>query len=331
MSTSKKTKKYVTKARRVSSVHGNSGESSCPVQIQAVYPLTLWRTLDAQQFGSRDVKSLRALLAKTSLLGQPKWAAAVNGDASAAVAVAVSFIPVDELTLPLDLAMTALIACAVEGDPGAAIVASNILLNLPSASPRHHQIAASWFVSDPTTVRPIKRTAATTQASNFTKAGDDVHQSSEYGLMVPDSFKLWRTIPAHAFDNSRRLAVIGFVAEYLARINDKAWKAAVSGDTVCAIRIAQEIAIPADEFTYPVDARMMLLLYCALKGSAEAALALSSLLRKMPLEEMLRNRLAASWLVHSRHVDESGELDVAPRRRHLSLVSQALGNREARS
>jgi hypothetical protein len=46
---------------------------------------------------------------------------------------------------------------------------------------------------------------------------------------------------------------------------------------------------------------------------------------------MLRNRLAASWLVHSRHVDESGELDVAPRRRHLSLVSQALGNREARS
>ena len=76
---------------------------------------------------------------------------------------------------------------------------------------------------------------------------------------------------------------------------------------------------------------MMLLLYCALKGSAEAALALSSLLRKMPLEEMLRNRLAASWLVHSRHVDESGELDVAPRRRHLSLVSQALGNREARS
>ena len=330
MSTSKKTKKHVTKARRVSSVHGNSGESSCPEQIQAVYPLTLWRTLDAQQFSSRDVKSLRALLAKTSLLGQPKWAAAVNGDAPAAVAVAVSFIPADELTLPLDLAMTALIACAVEGDPGAAIVVSNILLNLRSASPRHQQIAASWFVSDPTTVRPIKRTAATTQAPNFTKAGDEV-KSSEYGLIVPDSFKLWRTIPAHAFDKSRRLAVIGFVTEYLARINDKAWKTAVSGDAVCAINIAQEIAIPADEFTYPVDARMMLLLCCALKGSAEAALALSSLLRKMPLDEMLRNRLAASWLVHSRHVDESGELDVAPGRRHLSLVSQALGNREGRS
>jgi hypothetical protein len=249
---------------------------------------------------------------------------------AAAVAVAVSFIPVDEMTLPLDLAMTALIACAIEGDPGAAIVVSNILLHLPSASPRHHEIAASWFVSNPAAVRLGKRKAAMTQAPNFTKARNEV-KAPECGVTVPKAFELWRTVPAHAFDESRRLAVIGFVAECLTRINDKAWKAAVSGDAVCAIRIAREIAIPDDEFTYPVDARLTLLLYCALKGSAEAALTLSSFLRKMPLDEMLKNRLAASWLVHSRNVDEAGELDVVSRRSHLSLVSQALGNREGRS
>jgi hypothetical protein len=80
MSTSKKTKKHVMKARRVSSDRGPSEQSSCLEQIHAVHPLTSWRTLDARQFSSRDVKALRVLLARTSLLGQPKWAAAISGD-----------------------------------------------------------------------------------------------------------------------------------------------------------------------------------------------------------------------------------------------------------
>jgi hypothetical protein len=329
MSTSKKTEKDPTKAR-AGGVHGLRKRSKCLEQIGAFDPLSSWRTLRALQFSSHDVTSMRAVLAKTSLFGQPKWAAAASGDATAAVAVAVSFIPVDEITPSLDLAMTALITCAIEGDPGAATVASNMLRHLPGVSPHHRQIATSWFVSNLAACVPSKRNAVMTEAASSTNVAEEIGPS-ECEAMAPKAFELWRTIPAGAFDESRRLAVIGYVAEFLTGINIKAWKAAISGDAACAIRIAREIAIPEDEFTYPVEARLTLLLYCALKGSAEAALALSSLLREMPLDETVKNRLAASWLVRSRHTDQFGELDVTPRRSHLSLVPQIFGNREDKS
>lgn len=329
MSTSNETKKDPTKACCASGIRG-LGKQSDLEQTHAVHPLTLWRTLDAQRFSSGDVKALRALLARTSLLGQPKWADAASGDAPAAVAIAVSFIPVDKMTLPLDLAMTALIACAIEGDPGAAIVVSNILPHLPSASPRHHEIAASWFVSNPAAVQLGNCKAAMTEAASSNIVKEEIGPS-ECEALAPKPFELWRMIPAHAFDESRRLAVIGFIAECLTRININAWKSAISGDAVCAIRIAREIAIPSDEFTYPVDARLTLLLYCALKGSAEAGLALASLLRKMPLDETVKNLLAASWLVRSRHIDEFGEIDASPCRSHLHLVPQPLDDRECKS
>ncbi len=168
MSTSKKTEKDPTKASRSSGVRGLRKQSNCVEQIGTRNPLSSWRTLRAMQFSSDDVTSMRTLLAKTSLFGQPKWAVAASGDAPAAVAVAVSFIPVDEITSSLDLAMTALITCAIEGDPGAAIVASNMLRNLPDASPLHRQVAASWFASTPAACGTGKRTAAMTETAPFT-------------------------------------------------------------------------------------------------------------------------------------------------------------------
>jgi hypothetical protein len=84
-------------------------------------PWASWRTFRALDFTFHDLKSVRALLAKTTLLGQPKWAAAAGGDGPAAVAVAISFIPAAKITPALDIAMTALIACAIEGDPGVSI------------------------------------------------------------------------------------------------------------------------------------------------------------------------------------------------------------------
>jgi hypothetical protein len=95
-----------------------------PVTQRSSVDLTSWRTRDALQFNSIDVNAMRALLARTTLFGQPKWAAAASGDGPAAVAVAVAFIPACQITPSLDLAMTALLACAIEGDAGAQIIAS---------------------------------------------------------------------------------------------------------------------------------------------------------------------------------------------------------------
>jgi hypothetical protein len=119
----------------------------------AIYPLSLWRTLRADEFEATDLAAIRGLLANTVLLGQPKWRGAVAGDVPSAVAVAVSFMPVNKITVQVDIAMTALIRCAAEGDFAAAIVAANILRNLPAAMRLHRRIATSWFVSNLTTLR----------------------------------------------------------------------------------------------------------------------------------------------------------------------------------
>lgn len=114
----------------------------------AIYPLSLWRTLRAAQFEAADLTAIRVLLAKLALLGRSKWRDAVAGDAPAAIAVALSFLPIDNVTRQVDVAMTALVRCAIEGDLAAAIVIANILRNLPGSTPLHRQIATSWFVSN---------------------------------------------------------------------------------------------------------------------------------------------------------------------------------------
>lgn len=110
--------------------------------------LSLWRTMRAEQFGAQELDIIRRLLARIELFGHQNWRDAVDGDVPAAVAVALSFLPIAQVTPQFDIAMTALIKSAIEGDAAAAIMASNILRNLPGSDPRHRQIATSWFVSN---------------------------------------------------------------------------------------------------------------------------------------------------------------------------------------
>jgi hypothetical protein len=51
--------------------------------------------------------------------------------------------------------------------------------------------------------------------------------------------------------------------------------------------------------TILTDFKMTVLLHSALGGSAGAALVLSSLLRRLPIDSVLRRRLATSWLAHN--------------------------------
>jgi hypothetical protein len=283
-------------------------------------PLASWRTLRALDFSFHDLTSMRALLAKTTLLGQPKWAAAVAGDGPAAVAVAISFIPAaDKITPSMDLAMTALIACAIEGDPGAAIVASNILRHLPGATSRHHQIATSWFVSNLATCASRKAKGAATEAAPLRNAVEGL-EPSETKPPAPETRELWRTIPANNFTDSHRSAVVAFINKSVPRLDKKVWMGAIAGDPLCAIRVAREITHKIDDFTRPLDVRLTLLLNCALNGSAEAAFELSSQLGRMPLEARTKARLKASWLDCGRRLADVHEPDAALRSQPIAIL-----------
>ncbi len=124
-------------------------------------------------------------------------------------------------------------------------------------------------------------------------------------------FELWRSIPAERFDLSRRLAVAAYLATRAG--GDVEWRRAIAGDATCALRMALRIEVP-DEITYPVDAIMTLLLYCALDGSGAAALVLAHLLRRMPIDGPLRERLATSWLVRNLRSARSVNTAWSPRR-----------------
>ena len=124
----------------------------------------------------------------------------------------------------------------------------------------------------------------------------DQSTPAETAAAVAAPFELWRSIPAERFDLSRRLAVAAYLATRAG--GDVEWRRAIAGDATCAIRMALRIEVP-DEITYPVDDIMTLLLYCALDGSGAAALVLAHLLRRMPIDEPLRERLATSWLVRN--------------------------------
>jgi uncharacterized Rossmann fold enzyme len=152
-------------------------------------------------------------------------------------------------------------------------------------------------------------------------------ETAEELSLILRPHQLWRTIPADAFDEHRRLQVLGHVAEYLTTI--KEWKEALAGDAACAVRIALQMRIPDDHICYPVDARMTLLLHCALNGSAAAALVLAHLLRKMPLDGAHKNRLATSWLVRNfRALPGVGSLEEGPRHRRRSIAAVLLGKEE---
>jgi hypothetical protein len=144
----------------------------------------------------------------------------------------------------------------------------------------------------------------------------------------PQPYQLWRMLPAEAFNEVRRLEVMSHVGLYMSNI--KKWKDAVAGDAACAAKIALSMEIP-DEIDYPVDARMTLLLYCALNGSAGASLVLAHMLRRMPLEQKLKSRLATSWLTHNLLLAYPELAGTGRLRRRRSIAFQLLNGEESAS
>jgi hypothetical protein len=144
----------------------------------------------------------------------------------------------------------------------------------------------------------------------------------------PQPYELWRTLPASDFNETRKLEVACHIGMFMTTI--KEYRAAIAGDAACAAGIALRMVIP-DEIDYPTDARMTLLLHSALMGSAGAALVMAHMLRKMPLDRTLKNRLASSWL--GRNLSRRGS-EAAPSERlfvRRSIASQLLGKSDNQS
>jgi hypothetical protein len=139
----------------------------------------------------------------------------------------------------------------------------------------------------------------------------------------PHPHELWRTLPVEDFDEVRKPEVACHIGVFMSAIRE--YRAAIAGDAACAAGIALCMVIP-DEIDYPTDARMTLLLHSALRGSSGAALVMAHILRKMPLDRTLRNRLASSWLGRGSEAAPNERLFVPH-----SITSQLLGKSDSQS
>lgn len=119
--------------------------SGWPFNAQDVSPLAWWRSLPSTHL--RDAEHLLVIdtLSKICVLDhRQNLAAAIRGDTAAAVGAALSVLPVYKVTLTADIAMTALLRCALEGDATTTLVLANILRRVELEHSLAAELSASW-------------------------------------------------------------------------------------------------------------------------------------------------------------------------------------------
>jgi hypothetical protein len=117
-----------------------------PIRAEDNSPLAWWRTLPSEAIGEAERFQLCATLKQINLLhGDDDFAAALKGDSSAAIGVAFTLMPIDEMSLRTDIAMSALLRCAVERNAAAALVLAQIAGLTDLGHPYAIEIAASWL------------------------------------------------------------------------------------------------------------------------------------------------------------------------------------------
>jgi hypothetical protein len=117
-----------------------------PFKAEDTSPLAWWRRLPSDAFRDAERLLLCTTLERISVLhGGEDFAAALCGDAAAAIAVAFSVMPIAEMTLQVDIAMTALLRCALERNATAALVPAQVLGLTDLGHSFATDLAASWF------------------------------------------------------------------------------------------------------------------------------------------------------------------------------------------
>ena len=139
---------------------GRQAQSPWPFNLGDVTPLEWWRTMPADHLSDGERLHLSATLEKICVMKDHQWVSALQGDAAASIAIAIGAMPIDFITLEVDLAMSALALCALEGSAGAALVLAHILRRTTLDHPFGKEISASWLAYNLGRALTAKRHAA---------------------------------------------------------------------------------------------------------------------------------------------------------------------------
>lgn len=113
-----------------------------------VSPLQWWRTTPADQLSDAQHLLLWATLQNIATFTGRQWLACLHEDAAACIRIALrslGTLPITEIALEVDLAMSFLMASALGGNAGSALVLSHILRRVPIDHPFARKLSVSWL------------------------------------------------------------------------------------------------------------------------------------------------------------------------------------------
>jgi hypothetical protein len=125
---------------------GRRAQAPWPFNLVDVTPLEWWRTMPADHLGETQRHHLLATMKKICVMKDHQWLSALRGDAPASIAIAIGAMPIDQVTLEVDLTMSALVLCALDGSAGAALVLSHILRRTALDHSFGKDLSATWLV-----------------------------------------------------------------------------------------------------------------------------------------------------------------------------------------
>jgi hypothetical protein len=124
------------------------GTWSWPFRPEDTSPLAWWRTMPAYRLHDAERVVLREALSKISVLGGCEWVGAMRGNAAASIAIAIEVLPNADITLRVDVALSALLLNALDGNAAAALMLSHLLRQTKLDHPFSKELAVSWLASN---------------------------------------------------------------------------------------------------------------------------------------------------------------------------------------
>ena len=120
--------------------------SSWPFSAMDTSLLAWWRTMPSDLLGDAEQLLLRDTIGKVGVLKGREWVSAMRGDAAASIAIALGALPISEISLEVDLAMTSLMSSALGGSAAAALVLSQVLQRCSLDHPFGKELSVSWLM-----------------------------------------------------------------------------------------------------------------------------------------------------------------------------------------
>lgn len=122
-------------------------QADAPPAINTVR-LSWWRSHSADAFSKGDAERIRVSLRACPMGADPRWEQAVEGNVAAAVGIAIRVVwRCESLGISSDAALSALLACALDGDATAVFLLSAALDRRAKAYPECVSLADSWLLA----------------------------------------------------------------------------------------------------------------------------------------------------------------------------------------